>query len=274
MTEIALDLPPEHIAALKQRAQSSDLTVSSLVAMLLAEDLGIQHSTIYQVSTATALVQGVYQGAVTVANLKEHGDFGLGTFADLAGEMVVLDGHVYCVPGDGPIREADNSDPVPFVVVSQFSSDTEISALEAGSFADLTAEWNKHRPSENEFCAVKLTGTFSSMQTRAVCKVARGTSLEQATKSQAMFDFKDVTGTIVGYWFPEFAGNLNVIGWHLHFIDDARTKGGHVLQVQADGIDGGLQVLGNIPSDRVGFCHLQLDEGQKGIPTVCIAYRL
>ena len=52
----------------------------------------VQH-TLYQVSTATALVEGIYQGAVRVATLREHGDLGLGTFENLDGEMVIVDGH-------------------------------------------------------------------------------------------------------------------------------------------------------------------------------------
>jgi len=39
--------------------------------------------TLYQVSTASAFVEGIYQGAVRVATLREHGDLGLGTFEDL-----------------------------------------------------------------------------------------------------------------------------------------------------------------------------------------------
>jgi acetolactate decarboxylase len=46
----------------------------------------VQH-TLYQVSTAAALVEGIYQGAVRVATLREHGDLGLGTFEDLDGEI-------------------------------------------------------------------------------------------------------------------------------------------------------------------------------------------
>jgi len=42
----------------------------------------VQH-TLYQVSTATALVEGIYQGAVQIAALREHGDLGLGTFESL-----------------------------------------------------------------------------------------------------------------------------------------------------------------------------------------------
>jgi hypothetical protein len=44
----------------------------------------VEH-TLYQVSTATALVEGIYQGAVQIATLREHGDLGLGTFERLEG---------------------------------------------------------------------------------------------------------------------------------------------------------------------------------------------
>ena len=40
----------------------------------------------------SALVDGIYDGSVTVAELLEHGDFGVGTFNHLDGEMVVNEG--------------------------------------------------------------------------------------------------------------------------------------------------------------------------------------
>ena len=53
--------------------------------------------TLYQVSTAIALVEGIYQGAVRVGTLREHGDLGLGTFENLDGEMIIVDGHFFQV---------------------------------------------------------------------------------------------------------------------------------------------------------------------------------
>ncbi|EGR1132049.1 hypothetical protein EFU40_09475 [Vibrio cholerae] len=38
---------------------------------------------IYQTSLMSALIAGVYEGATTIAQLLEHGDFGLGTFNEL-----------------------------------------------------------------------------------------------------------------------------------------------------------------------------------------------
>jgi hypothetical protein len=40
-------------------------------------------STLYQVSTANALVEGIYEDAVRVGTLRKHGDLGLGTFENL-----------------------------------------------------------------------------------------------------------------------------------------------------------------------------------------------
>jgi acetolactate decarboxylase len=57
----------------------------------------VSHHTLYQVSTATALVEGIYQGAVRVGTLREHGDLGLSTFAQLDGEMVLVDGQFFHV---------------------------------------------------------------------------------------------------------------------------------------------------------------------------------
>jgi acetolactate decarboxylase len=55
----------------------------------------VVHHTLYHVSTATALVEGIYQGAVRVSTLREHGDLGLGTFEALDGEVIVADGHFF-----------------------------------------------------------------------------------------------------------------------------------------------------------------------------------
>src|ERR1700740_1029161 len=78
-----------------------------------------QH-TLYQVSTATALVEGIYQGAVRVGTLRKHGDFGLGTFEDLDGEMVIVDGYCYQVRSDGSVRECDDDGFSPFAVIPRF----------------------------------------------------------------------------------------------------------------------------------------------------------
>ena len=63
--------------------------------------LGSPAHVLFQISTSGALVAGVYSGLSTTKNVLEHGDFGLGAFADLDGEMVIVDGRAFRVQGRG-----------------------------------------------------------------------------------------------------------------------------------------------------------------------------
>ncbi|MBV8810544.1 MAG: acetolactate decarboxylase, partial [Acidobacteriaceae bacterium] len=47
---------------------------------------------VFQVSTLDALSLGLYQGVYAIAALKQRGDFGLGTFEGIDGEMTILNG--------------------------------------------------------------------------------------------------------------------------------------------------------------------------------------
>src|SRR5579872_4579943 len=75
----------------------------------------------YQISTSSALVEGIHSGSVPSSTLLEHGDFGLGTFEALAGEMVVLDGLIYQIAGEVRLRSDDFL--VPFAAVARFHED-------------------------------------------------------------------------------------------------------------------------------------------------------
>jgi acetolactate decarboxylase len=76
-----------------------------IVMCALADALEVEHATLFQVCTSTALVKGVYNGVVTIGQLKQHGDFGLGTFDGLDGEMLALEGHFYQMRGSGEVTE-------------------------------------------------------------------------------------------------------------------------------------------------------------------------
>src|SRR6201993_812671 len=99
---------------LQLRSKETNDPVSHIVSSALAAYFGVAHHTLYQVSTSTALVEGIYQGAVRIGTLREHGDLGLGTFENLDGEMVIVDGHVYQVRCDGSVREVSDDVLSPF----------------------------------------------------------------------------------------------------------------------------------------------------------------
>lgn len=74
-------------------------------------------------STSGALVQGVYQGCVRVADLLRHGDFGLGTFEGLNGEGILLEGQCWQALSDGRVQQAPADALAPFWVATTFRAD-------------------------------------------------------------------------------------------------------------------------------------------------------
>jgi hypothetical protein len=192
MAELHARVDAAVLAALHDQADASGAPVDHLVERALAEFLGVEHPTLYQVSTAGALVEGVYQGAVSVGVVREHGDFGLGTFEDLDGEMVVLDGHVFRVGSDGGVGEVHDDARTPFAVVTRFGDPPAVTVDARGGFADLAAAIDRLRRSANVFVAVRVDGHFDAVHVRAACRTAPGVPLAVATEQQSEFELGPV----------------------------------------------------------------------------------
>jgi acetolactate decarboxylase len=52
-----------------------------------------------------------------------------------------------------------------------------------------------------------------------------------AVKKQSVFELETISGTLVGFRFPEYMTGLNVPGYHFHFLSDDTKSGGHVLDL-------------------------------------------
>lgn len=78
------------------------------------------HHTLFQTSAIGALLDGNYEGDVSFAELGAQGDFGLGTFEALDGEMIGLDGAFYQIKSDGRAYKVDKRMKTPFAVVTFF----------------------------------------------------------------------------------------------------------------------------------------------------------
>ena len=233
MAELATTDPAALMATLDAEVARQGRTTSSIVTAALSEYLGVPVHTLFQVSTSGALVAGVYDGVVSVRSILEHGDFGLGTFANLDGEMVVLDGRIYQVQGSGRVSEAGPDAEAPFAVVTRFSPQTDVEIGPVTSFKELESGCDEHRTSGNIFYAMRLDGRFKRVRARAVNPPKPGTRLIDAAKTQSEFSFSDVEGALVGLWSPGFSSAFSVAGYHLHFISNDRQHGGHVLDVEA-----------------------------------------
>lgn len=185
---------------------------------------------VYQTSTMSALLDGVYEGTVTIRELLQHGDFGLGTFNRLDGEMLVLDGVCYQLRSDGCATVAGLDQLTPFAVVTWFKADRRINVSAPVDRARVKSLIDESLESTNLIVAVRVTGEFSMVRTRTVTEQHRPyRPFTEATQDQQEVAFTDVTGTLAGFRMPDYEQGISVAGYHSHFIDSDRHHGGHAL---------------------------------------------
>ncbi|MFD8425252.1 acetolactate decarboxylase [Streptomyces sp. NPDC059466] len=190
---------------------------------------------IYQTSTMGALVDGVYDGDVTIGELLQHGDFGLGTFNRLDGEMVILDGTCHHLRSDGSAQVADDGDLTPFAAVTWFRPDLTIPVTTSTDRVALTASIDQALGSDNLMYAIRVRGTFGEVRTRTVMRqLPPYPPLTEAAKGQHESTFQDVEGTLAGFRTPDFEQAIAVAGYHLHFLDRDHRHGGHALDYRLE----------------------------------------
>ena len=218
----------------KENKTIAALLSAMLLAFLLSgQCLAEDDDVLFQVSTIDALMQGVFDGFYSFNDLMARGDFGIGTFDALDGEMVALDGEYYQVRADGVAYPVQGDMTAPFAAVTRFEADQTAALENASNFTELARQMDRHLPSPNAFYALRIDGTFPYVQTRSVPAQKRPyPRLVEAVENQSVFNFTNVTGSVVGIWSPDFVKGVNVPGYHLHFITEDRKAGGHILEIQ------------------------------------------
>jgi acetolactate decarboxylase len=185
---------------------------------------------LFQASTIAALLDGAYDGDLTFAELAEHGDLGLGTLNGLDGEMIGLDGRFYRAAIDGTVTEVAPEERTPFAVVAGFAPKIEAEIGGPLSHQGLLAALDGLIPAGAASCAIRLDGRFESVRARSVPRQHQPyRPLTEVVAEQRLFDLDDVAGTMLGFRFPSYAEGIEVSGFHLHFIDADRRRGGHVI---------------------------------------------
>ncbi len=193
---------------------------------------------INQVSLLQGLTLGDYSGSVSISQFKELGDIGIGTFDALNGELIMLDGTVYRAAFDGSIEEVSDEETIPFGNTTFFDEDQTFELNRVDSVYTLKKELDKKvkELGNNRFYMIKIDGTFSKMGVRS--ELPQSEPYKPLAKvletDQAFFDYKDIKGTVVGLYCPDYMSDINAVGWHFHFISEDRSSGGHVLDLSAD----------------------------------------
>lgn len=215
-------------------------TVAYLVfaSMLLVDDAaspepGGRSDVLYQVSTLGELLVGGYDGRLSFRSLTGHGNFGLGTFDRLDGEMVAFDGQFFQVAADGAATRVPPSATTPFAAVTFFQPDDVFELEGPMPCSELGGAIAGRFPSEELLYAIRVEGAFTSLRTRSVPAQEKPyVPLEEALRGQIVFDFAFADATLAGFWFPPDFADVNVTGFHFHALTKDRTSGGHVLDCE------------------------------------------
>jgi acetolactate decarboxylase len=186
----------------------------------------------------SALLDGIYDGSVTIAELLTHGDFGVGTFNQLDGEMVVNDGVCFHLFSNGEARVAGPDELTPFAAVTTFEADSRFDIVRTTSRADLLALIDERLSSENLFHAIRVAGRFTTVSTRTAARQeAPYRPLAEATDNETERTFTETGGVLIGFRMPDYEQGISVAGYHLHFLTDDHTAGGHAFDfVLEDGV--------------------------------------
>ena len=229
--------------------------LAALALFAAAPAVADEAHTLYQTSIINALLQGVYDGATTIGDLHRHGDFGIGTVNGLDGELVGLEGRFYQVRSDGSVHQLDDDARVPFATVIEFEPQEHVDLPGAKTFADFATVLDARLATLNAVAAVRIHGQFPWLKVRSVPRQTPPYKpLAEVVNGQSVFEFVNLTGTLVGFRTPDFMRGLNVPGWHLHFLSDDGEHGGHVLDLRLEpvivDIDYADKVEVELPRDR------------------------
>ena len=195
------------------------------------------HDTLCQVSTIDSLLLGGYDGEFTFKELAEHGDFGIGTFDAIDGEMLALDGVFYQVRADGGVYPVPGDMTTPFSSVTFFESDYRLTLEGTCNYSEFIEQVSPKLPSRTMLYAIRMDVEAPYVKARAIPRQDKPyPPLADATRDQSVFVINNTTGTIVGFFTPESFQGLNIPGFHLHYIDSERTRGGHILDFMLENV--------------------------------------
>jgi acetolactate decarboxylase len=205
--------------------------------------MNTNHDRIYLCAPVNAIVEGIYEEHIPFSEIKKHGDFGLGTFDMLDGEMVMLDGRIFQMRADGTVEEVGDDALTPFSCVTFYKPAQHATLSGEMSYDDFLRRLQEPLPSANIFYAFRIEGDFSYMKVRSVPKSECYIPLVEIAREQPIFEFHDVRGTLGGFFTPDYMASISVPGMHLHFLSDDLRHGGHLLECRPRDVRIGIQPL-------------------------------
>lgn len=213
------------------------ITYLSLLSFMISVHASAQNGDyIYHNSIMDGMRNGIYEGHRNVRELGKKGDFGLGTYNFLEGEMVALDGVFYRIKTDGSLEKASALSRSPFNAIARFKADTAITFTFSGDLEKLQNHIRSLLPSQNLPYAVHVRLTFKDITAGGAEKLHETdtTGLAELMTKRPLYKAEDIKGTMVGFYNPAYMSNVDLSPFHFHFIDEDKNFGGHLVQGVAE----------------------------------------
>lgn len=204
-------------------------------------------NTVEQYGFPLALVNQIYTGDITPADMLKKGKLGLGTADNLDGELVALDGVVYKIELDGSLVKAPAELTAPYMSMFKFNPNQHIILKDVHSLAELGEKLSAQMASKNSFYAYKITGTFKHLKMASAEKVKNdNVPLMEYLKTRVMYNKENIKGTLVGLYTPEYLGNISIPGMHFHFVSSDKKLGGHLEGISFDKVSVEIEEINKI----------------------------
>lgn len=210
------------------------LIVLLISAMLITAE---GEKTITQTSTVNAVLKGLYDGEMTFGELKKYGDFGLGYFHKMGGEVVALDGVFYRIKSDGLTEVIKDDGTTPFFTITTFVANTDNFTNRKFDYDGLKQYLRNMMPREKSFYAIKITGIFDNLGARTFLSQAKPyANVKQVIDTQTEIKYTNTEGTLIGFYTPEFLEGIGIPGFHFHYLSKDKTRGGHVRTLNVNSV--------------------------------------
>lgn len=199
----------------------------------MMKEIKKEYHTLYQAALFQSVALGEYYGMMTVGDFKQHGDFGMGIFEGVNGELIMLDGIVYQALFDGSVVVPSDDTPIPYGNAAFFTCDIDLGKVTAANLNELEKilDGAVDKAGKNQFYFARISGDFSHVSVRSELKQEEPyRMLNIALRTdQRKYDYNDIKGTIIGLYCPAYMQSMNAPGWHYHFISEDGSKGGHMV---------------------------------------------
>jgi acetolactate decarboxylase len=191
---------------------------------------------IYQIGILPAFLNGIYEGDISFEYIQTVSNFGLGTVNGLKGELVALDGVFYQIDEFGKASLVNPKNSTPFALVSQFDVYKTLPLENIQSLNNLKQTLLNFMETQNIFYMFRIDGIFTDMHIRSEnCKYTTHQSLGELLPAiQKKQTLKKTEGTLVGSFCPSYSKSLTIENFHFHYINQERTLGGHVFDLDLE----------------------------------------